>query len=108
MPLIGQAGITLRRTFELVRRRSCSERARRVASAVGYLATELAKEAPYYLSAAGTAAISDAVSSTDAVVFLAGTNVGAAAYEFGLGRLSRMALESMFGRTTGPEAARND
>jgi hypothetical protein len=76
-------------TFELARRRSCSERVRRAASAVGYLATELAKEAPYYLCAVGTATLSDAVGSTDAVGFLAGTNLGAAAYEFGLARLSR-------------------
>jgi hypothetical protein len=76
-------------TFELARRRSCSERVRRAASAAGYLATELAKEAPYYLCAMGAASVSDAVGSTDAVAFLAGTNLGAAVYEFGLARLSR-------------------
>jgi len=37
--------------------------------------------------------VSDVVGSTDAVAFLAGTNVGAAAYEFGLARLSRIAVE---------------
>jgi hypothetical protein len=79
--------------FELARRRLCGARVRRVASAVGYLATELGKEAPYYLGVAGTAALSDAVSATDAVVFLAGTNLGAAAYEFGLARLSRTVLD---------------
>jgi len=82
-------------TFELARRRSCSERVRRAASAVGYLATELAKEAPYYACALGTVALGDAVSPTDAVVFLAGTNVGAAAYEFGIARLSRNVLNRM-------------
>ena len=78
--------------FELARHRGCGERVRRAASALGYIATELAKEAPYYLCVAGTAALSDAVSSTDALVFLAGTNLGAAAYEFGLARLSHSVL----------------
>ena len=82
-------------TFELARHRSCGERVRRAASAVGYLATELAKEAPYYLCAVGTATVSDAVGSTDAVGFLAGTNLGAAAYEFGLARLSRNVANRM-------------
>lgn len=79
--------------FELVRRRSNSRHAARVASAVGYLATELAKEAPYYVGAFGTALLSDGVDSTDALVFLAGTNVGAAVYEYGVAQLSRAFLD---------------
>jgi hypothetical protein len=54
--------------------------------------TEVAKEIPYYAGALGAAAFSDSVSSTDAVVFLAGANLGAAAYEYGLARLTRSLL----------------
>jgi hypothetical protein len=75
--------------FELVRHRSKSERAQRTAAAAGYIATEIAKEAPYYAGAFGAAMFSDTVDSTDALVFLAGTNIGAAVYEYGVARLSR-------------------
>ena len=74
--------------FELARRRSSGRRAQRAASAAGYVAIELAKEAPYYAGAFGIALLSDTVGSTDALVFLAGTNVGAAVYEYGVARLS--------------------
>jgi hypothetical protein len=73
----------------VVLRRSASVRARRVAAAVGYVGTELAKEAPYYLGAAGAAIFADGVSAREAVVFLAGANLGAAAYELGLAQLVR-------------------
>ena len=53
-------------------------RARRLASAVGYVGTEVAKEVPYYAGAFGAAVLSDSVSSTDALVFLGGANLGAA------------------------------
>ncbi len=66
-----------------------SARARRLASQAGYLATELVKEIPYYAGAFGAAVVSDSVTSNDALVFLAGTNLGAAAYEYALGRLTR-------------------
>lgn len=79
--------------FELARRRSSSPRVPRVASAAGYVGTEIAKEGPYYAGAFGTAVLSDSVSSTDALVFIAGTNIGAAAYEYGLARLSRIFLD---------------
>jgi len=36
-----------------------------------YLGLELVKEAPYYAGAFGAAVVSDSVSSTDAIVFLA-------------------------------------
>ena len=74
--------------FEVARRRSRSAGAPRAASAAGYLATEIAKEAPYYAGAFGTALLSDTIDSTDALVFLAGTNIGAALYEYGVARLS--------------------
>ena len=67
-------------------------RTRRLAGACGYVATELAKEAPYYAGAFGAALVSDSVSSGDAIVFLAGANLGAAVYEYGLAGLTRAFL----------------
>jgi hypothetical protein len=69
-----------------------SIRARKVAAAAGYVGTELAKEAPYYAGAFGAAVATDTVSSNEAIVFLAGANLGAAVYEYGLGRLTRTFL----------------
>ena len=71
-----------------IEQRTCS----RVATAAGYIVTEIAKEAPYYAGAFGTALVSDAVDSTDALIFLAGTNIGAAVYEYGLAALSNTFL----------------
>ena len=79
--------------FELARRRTSSRRAARAASAAGYVGTEIAKEVPYYAGAFGTALFSDAVTSTDAIVFIAGTNIGAAVWEYGVARLSRTVLK---------------
>jgi len=87
--------------FELARRRSSSPHLPRVASAAAYLATEMAKEAPYYAGAFGTALLSDTVDSTDALVFLAGTNIGASVYEYGVARLSYTFLGRRF-REGGP------
>ena len=78
--------------YDLTRLGTTSVRARRIAAAAGYVGTELAKEAPYYAGAFGAAVVSDSVSSNEAIVFLAGANLGAAAYEYGLGRLTRTAL----------------
>ena len=77
--------------FELTGRRG--ERAQRIAAAAGYVATELAKEAPYYAGAFGAAVLTDAVSSSDALLFLAGANLGAAAYEYVLARMTRRLLD---------------
>jgi NNMT/PNMT/TEMT family len=68
------------------------ERTRRVAGSGGYVATELLKEVPYYAGAFGAALASDSISSGDALVFLTGTNLGAAAYEYGLASLTRAFL----------------
>jgi hypothetical protein len=68
-----------------------------LASAAAYVATELAKEVPYYAGAFGTALLSDTVDSTDALVFLAGTNIGAAVYEYGVACLSCIFLDRRFG-----------
>ena len=83
--------------FELARRGSSSPRLPRLASAAAYVATELAKEVPYYAGAFGTALLSDTVDSTDALVFLAGTNIGAAVYEYGVACLSSIFLDRRFG-----------
>ena len=83
--------------FELARRRSTSPHLPRVASAAAYLATEMAKEVPYYAGAFGTALLTDTVDSTDALVFLGGTNIGAAVYEYGVARLSCIFLDRRFG-----------
>jgi selenocysteine lyase/cysteine desulfurase len=72
--------------------RERSPRVRRLAASSGYLATELAKEIPYYAGAFGLAAVSDAVASEDAIVFLIGSGFGAAAYEYGRGSLTRSLL----------------
>lgn len=79
--------------YDLARLRPAGVRTQRFASAAGYLGTELAKEAPYYAGAFGAVFLSDSVSSADALIFLAGTNLGAAAYEYGLGRLTRAFLK---------------
>ncbi len=79
--------------FDLLRHRSSSRRALRTASAVGYITPEIAKEAPYYAGAFGAALLSEAVDATDALIFLSGTNIGAAAYEYTVGRLTRRYLD---------------
>jgi hypothetical protein len=69
-----------------------------VASSIGYVGTELAKEAPYYAGAFGAALLGDTISSEDALIFLGGANLGAAAYEYGLARLTRAFLRASGGR----------
>ena len=76
--------------YDLTRRRG--PRTRRIAASAGYVLTELAKEAGYYIGAFGAVAASDAVSSADAMIFLAGTNAGAAAYEYAVARATRALL----------------
>jgi hypothetical protein len=78
--------------WELTRRRGGGERAPRLAAAAAYAGTEVAKEVPYYAAAFGAAASSEAITSSDALVFLTGTNLGAAMYEYGLGRLTTVFL----------------
>jgi hypothetical protein len=79
--------------FDLLRRRSSSRRALFTASAVGYVIPEIAKEAPYYAGAFGAAVLSDSVDATHALIFLAGANLGAAIYEYTVGRLTRGYLD---------------
>ena len=78
--------------YDLVTSRTERQRPRRIAAAIGYVSTELGKELPYYAGAIGAALASDSISSNDAIIFLGGANLGAAVYEFGLGRLTRFFL----------------
>ena len=78
--------------YELVRRRARTVRARRLAAAAAYVGTEIAKEVPYYAVAFGVALASDTITSRDALIFIAGTNLGAAVYEYGLGKVTRVYL----------------
>ena len=79
---------------DVAKARTGSLRARRFAASGGYVATELAKEAPYYVGASGAVLLSGSVSADEAIVFLGGANLGAAAYEYGLARLTRTFLRS--------------
>jgi hypothetical protein len=82
---------------DLTARRTRSVRAQRLAASAGYVGTEVAKEAPYYAGAFG-AALSATVTADDAIVFLAGANLGAALYEYGLARLTRAFLAARTAR----------
>jgi hypothetical protein len=77
---------------DIARARGADPHGRRYAASAGYVLTELAKEVPYYASASGIALASDSVSTADAIVFLAGANLGAALYEYGLSRATRSFL----------------
>jgi hypothetical protein len=79
---------------DVARARTGSVRVQRFAASAGYVVTELAKEAPYYAGASGAALVSGSVSAADAIVFLGGANLGAAAYEYGLGRATRLFLRT--------------
>lgn len=70
--------------FDIAARRGATRRARELWAGAGYVVTELGKEAPYYVAAIGAAAATDAVTALDALIFLAGANIGAAGYEYGL------------------------
>jgi hypothetical protein len=75
---------------DVARARGAGMRMRRFAASSGYVFSELAKEVPYYAGASGAVLWSDRVSAADAIVFLAGTNLGAGVYEYGLARATRM------------------
>ncbi|MDQ6436060.1 guanitoxin biosynthesis pre-guanitoxin forming N-methyltransferase GntF [Mesorhizobium sp. LHD-90] len=71
--------------YDLAGLRTRCASVRRFLSAAGYVVFELAKESPYYVVAFGLAFASDSFTGEEALVFLAGANAGAAAYEYGLG-----------------------
>jgi hypothetical protein len=77
---------------DIARARHADPRSRRRAASAGYVVTEVAKEVPYYASASGVALLSRSVSAGDAMIFLAGTNIGAAIYEYGVARATRTFL----------------
>jgi hypothetical protein len=77
---------------DLARARRAGARARRTAASAGYLATELAKEAPYYAGAGGAALLTESIAASEAMLFLGGANLGAAAYEYGLARATHRFL----------------
>jgi hypothetical protein len=78
--------------YDVARRRDAGPRALRLAASGGYVLTEAIKEIPYYAGAFGATLATHAVTTTDALVFLAGTNVGAAVYEYGAARVTRALL----------------
>lgn len=78
--------------YDLTSLRTSRVGLRQSVTAAGYVIFELVKESPYYLGAFGLAFVSEAVSSEEALVFLAGANVGASAYEYGLGWSTRILL----------------
>jgi hypothetical protein len=79
---------------DIALRRAASAAGRRLASSGGYVATELAKEVPYYAGAFAAVVATDSIGSREALIFLAGTNVGAAVYEYALGHLTRAFLSA--------------
>ncbi|MFD1372069.1 guanitoxin biosynthesis pre-guanitoxin forming N-methyltransferase GntF [Actinoplanes sichuanensis] len=83
--------------YDITRRRWGEGRAARLAAAVGYTGTEVAKEVPYYTAAFGAAAVTDSITTDEALVFLAGANLGAALYEAALARLTRILLRRRCG-----------
>ncbi|WP_433367928.1 guanitoxin biosynthesis pre-guanitoxin forming N-methyltransferase GntF [Actinoplanes sp. CA-142083] len=70
--------------YDLARRFSSKTGVSRLAAAIGYAGTQVAGEGLYYAGAFGAAAFSDTVTSTEALGFLAGANLAAALYEYGL------------------------
>lgn len=78
--------------YDIATRRTTSVRVRKLAAGIGYVGTELAKEAPYYVGAFGAVVVSDSVSAKDALIFLGGANLGAAIYEYGLARATHVLL----------------
>jgi hypothetical protein len=78
--------------YDLAKLTTGSLRARRLAAVAGSVATELAKEVPYYAGAFGTAVLSESIDSNDALIFLGGANLGVAAYEYALARMTRVFL----------------
>jgi hypothetical protein len=77
---------------DLASRRATGTRVPRLAAAAGYVGTEVVKELPYYVGAFGTTIVADGVTSDDAIVFLAGANLGAAGYEYALALATRVLL----------------
>jgi hypothetical protein len=93
--------------YDLTRRRTSNPRVSRLAAAVGYTSTEVAKEVPYYTAAFGAAVFSDSITSNEALIFLGGTNLAAALYEYGLAQLTRAFLYRRRCRAVEPRERRD-
>jgi hypothetical protein len=78
--------------FDAARHRGWSDRVTRRASGTGYVVLEAAKELPYYAGAFGSTLVASTVGAAEAVVFLVGTNVGAAGWELAVARLTHRGL----------------
>ena len=74
--------------YDLARRITSNSGVPRLAAALGYIGTQVTVEAFYYAGAFGAAAFSDAITGTEALLFLAAANLAAALYEYGLARLT--------------------
>jgi NNMT/PNMT/TEMT family len=86
------ANVLSKIAYDIFKRRTKSERVQKFVADAGYVGAELAKEAPYYVGAIGFVLLSDSVTATEAIIFLGGANLGAAAYEYGLARMTRAFL----------------
>lgn len=87
--------------YDMTRRRASSAHMSRRAAAFGYIGTEAAKELPYYTAAVSAAVVTDSISSNEALVFLGGTNLGAALYEYGLAHLTAVLVRRSRRSTAG-------
>jgi len=107
--LLGRTGastnVLSKAAHDVARARQAGPRMRRFAASAGYVVSEIAKEVPYFAGASGVALVRDAVSPGDAIVFLAGTNLGAGIYEYGLARATRSYLLRTTQDATGRPAA---
>jgi hypothetical protein len=86
--------------YDVGRRRWGEGRAARLAAAVAYTGTEVAKEVPYYTAAFGAAAVTDTITTEEALVFLGGANLGAALYEAALAGLTRAVVRRRRGHAS--------
>lgn len=93
--------------YDIATRLTTSRRWRGAAANLGYIATELAKEIPYYAGAAGVALFSDQVTAIDALVFIVGANIGASIYGFTLARGMRLFARKVAEDTADPGAGAN-
>lgn len=78
--------------YDIALARRARPSVQRFAAHAGYVAIEIGKEVPYYMGAFTAVILTDSVTAKDAIIFLGGSNLGAAFYEYGLARLVRRFL----------------
>lgn len=78
--------------YDMAGRRGWSERKQKIVAGAGYVGTEIAKELPYYTGAFGAATVWNEISNDDAIIFLAGANIGAGLYEYGFSKITKVGL----------------